>query len=146
MHKWKHMEVWIYNMYVDIILNGILSEFISPSFSSHVAILCNTRCTTMAASSIFFPIAVDNCCTSLSRWPQKNSETAFLFFSPDLTSTSRYLVAEGMLQLDHTNAECIMTRKIQQAAADNTRWEEGTCPRTDGWPKQCPFWVVSVLK
>ena len=104
-----------------------------------------TRWTTMAASSGFFPSARPRSWTSLSRWPQKNSGSSWGLCRPDLTRATRPPVAVSSLQLTQTRAECMMALRIQQAAGERERSGNCTLPLVVGWPRECPFWVASVL-
>ena len=115
------------------------------SLCPEVSMFRNTRCTTMAVSSTFFPRTLLSSSKSLSRWPQKNSGSSGGRSPSAFTRASRPSVAVLGLQLAQSNAECMMARRMQQAAGESARSGDGTASRAVGWPKQCPVWVTSVL-
>ena len=64
---------------------------------------------------------------------------------PTFTRASSPSVAVLELQLAQSRAECMMARRMQQAAGESARSGDGTASRAVGRPKECPVWVVSVL-
>ena len=109
-------------------------DYVSLLVGSEVKICLITKCTMIAASSTFLPRALPTNCRSLSRCPQKNSGSSF-GCTAGFTSARRPSVTDSELpelQLAQMRAECMIARRMLQAAGDRERSGDGRMLRPLG--------------